>query len=117
MDAVRQGLAPVGALCGRLQHAQVLRVLLHERAAELEAFVADDSTQIARFLGRMVDSAPNAFGVVFGKKRPERDPLAEMEAARKIDAGEQQWLDAHIEADGVIDAYERALIAFLAEEV
>lgn len=88
-----------------------------ERAAEAEAFVADDSTRVARFLGRMVESAPNSFGVVFGKKRPERDPLAEMQAAEKIDAGEQQWLDAHIEADGTIDDYEKALIAFMAEEL
>jgi hypothetical protein len=87
-----------------------------EQAAELEAFVADDTTHVARFLGRMVQSAPNAFGVVFGKKQPAHDPLAELAEAEKVDAGETQWLDAHVEADGTVDEYEKALIAFLAEE-
>lgn len=87
-----------------------------EQALELETFVADDSTHVARFLGRMVQSAPDAFGVVFGKKQPALDPLAELTEAEKIDAGEQQWLDSHVEADGAIDEYEQALITFLAKE-
>jgi hypothetical protein len=87
-----------------------------EQAAELEAFVADDSTHVARFLGRMVQSSPDAFGVAFGKKQPTRDPLAELSEAEKVDAAEKQWLDAHVKADGTIDEYETALIAFLAED-
>ncbi|MBO9517842.1 MAG: hypothetical protein J7493_07225 [Porphyrobacter sp.] len=87
-----------------------------EQALELETFVADDSTHVTRFLGRMVQSAPDAFGVVFGKKQPALDPLAELTEAEKIDAGEQQWLDSHVEADGAIDEYEQALITFLAKE-
>ncbi len=84
-----------------------------ERAAELEAFVADDRSSVTGFLGRMATSAPNAFGVVFGRKTPERDRFAELRAAEAVTADEQQWLDAHLNADGQIDAYEQALIAFL----
>ena len=84
-----------------------------ERAAELEAFVADDSTNVAGFLGRMARGAPNAFGVVFGQKQPERDRLAELRAAEAVTVDEQQWLDALVNADGTVDEYEQALIAFL----
>ena len=90
--------------------------LSRERAAELEAFVADDSTGVAGFLGRMAKSAPGAFAAVFGRQQPARDRLAELRAAEEVTADERQWLDAHIGADGEIDAYEQALIAFLAAE-
>lgn len=92
-----------------LRSAQITR----ERAGELEAFVADDRSSVAGFLGRMAAGAPNAFGVVFGRKQPERDRLAELRAAEEVTAGEQQWLDAQIHADGKVDDYEQALIAFL----
>ena len=84
-----------------------------ERAGELEAFIADDRSSTTGFLGRMATSAPNAFGVVFGRRQPERDRLAELRAAEQVTADEQQWLDAHVHADGEIDEYEKALIAFL----
>jgi hypothetical protein len=90
--------------------------LSRERAAELESFVADDSTHVAGFLGRMAKSVPEVFGTVFGGKAPERDRLAELRAAEEVTDDEQQWLDAKINADGEIDAYEQALIAFLAKE-
>ena len=88
--------------------------LSRERAAELEAFVADDSTRVAGFLGRMAKGAPKAFGAVFGAKQPERDRLAELCAGEEVTPEEQEWLDAHVEADGEVDGYEQALIAFLA---
>jgi hypothetical protein len=87
-----------------------------ERAAELEAFVADDSSSVAGFIGRMARSAPQVFGMVFGGRPPERDRLAELRAAEEITAGEREWLDAHVGADGEVDAYEQALIAFLSGE-
>ena len=88
--------------------------LSRERAAELEAFVADDSTRVAGFLGRMAKGAPKAFGAVFGAKQPERDRLAELRAGEAVTPEEQEWLDAHVQADGEVDGYEQALIAFLA---
>ena len=87
-----------------------------ERAAELEAFVADDSSSVTSFLSRMAQRAPNAFGMAFGQNQPARDRLAELRAAEDVTADEQAWLDAHIDADGEIDAYEQALIAFLAAD-
>lgn len=90
--------------------------LSRERAAELEAFVADDRTGVTGFLGRMAKSAPGAFSAVFGRQQPARDRLAELRAAEEVTADERQWLDAHVGADGEIDAYEQALIAFLAAE-
>ena len=84
-----------------------------ERAGELEAFLADDSTHVLRFVGRMVKGAPNAFGVVFGRKEPARDRLAELRSAEEVTASEQRWLDDHVNADGQIDEYEKELIAFL----
>jgi hypothetical protein len=90
--------------------------LSRERAAELEAFVADDSSSVAGFIGRMARSAPQVFGMVFGGRPPERDRLAELRAAEEITAGEREWLDAHVGADGEVDAYEQALIAFLSGE-
>jgi len=88
--------------------------LSRERAAELEAFVADDSTRVAGFLGRMAKSAPRAFGIAFSGGRPERDRMAELRAGEQVTADEQEWLDARVNADGQVDAYEQALIAFLA---
>jgi hypothetical protein len=85
-----------------------------ERAAELEAFIADDSSRTSGFLGRMAKGAPNAFAVAFGSRPPERDRLGELRAAEEVTADEQAWLDAHVGADGQVDAYEQALIAFLA---
>ena len=87
-----------------------------ERATELEAFVADDNSSVSGFLGRMAKSAPSAFSVAFGRNQPERDRLAELRAAGEVTADERAWLDAHVGADGEVDAYEQALIAFLAAE-
>jgi len=85
-----------------------------ERAAELNAFIADDSSSVAGFLGRMAKSAPGAFGVAFGRSDAERDRMAELRDAREVTADEREWLDAHINSDDKIDEYEQALIAFLA---
>jgi hypothetical protein len=87
--------------------------LSRERAAELEAFVADDSTSVAGFLGRMATSAPNASAWCSAAGGPS---ATARRAARRgrVNAGERQWLDTHINADGELDAYEQALIEFLA---
>lgn len=89
------------------------------RAAELERFMADTSAGVGRFLGRMArtDAAAfrNGLGVVFGRKGAARDHAAEVREARAIDAGEDAWLSAHIEADGQVDPLERALLTFIAK--
>lgn len=88
-----------------------------ERAVELEAEMAQTESSVLGFLGRMAKSAPTAFRTVYdGPVSPEaRDRLAELAAARAITAGEREWLDGHVEADGTVDEYEQALIDFLAE--
>ncbi len=87
------------------------------RMLELEAFVADNKANVGRFMGQMVKSAPNAFGVVFGKKGapcPSREErVAE---AAEFTAYEQDWLDQMIAANGETDEYDEALMAFIAEE-
>lgn len=93
--------------------AQRTAQISRERAAELESFVADDGSSVTRFLGRMAKGAPNAFGVVFGRRQSDRDRLAELRAAETVTAEEEQWLDAQVKADSRIDEYERALIGFL----
>src|SRR5690606_246686 len=99
-----QGLASPSAQIGR------------ERAAELEAFMADHGSSVGRFLGRMAKASPNAFRVVFGKKDAARDRFAELAAAEQVTGEESAWLDAQIHADGEVDAYEQALLDFLAAE-
>ena len=91
--------------------------LSHERAKELETFMADHSSSVGNFFGRAVKSAPNAFGAVFGKKKPAAPNHHEkVAAARSIQEEEQNWLDAYIEANGRIDEFDQALLDFLAEE-
>ena len=87
-----------------------------ERALELEAFVADNHARVGGLLGRMAKSSPTAFGQIFGRKdgAPARhDQVAE---ASVLSEEENDWLEAQIEANGEVDAYDKALLRFLAEE-
>lgn len=88
-----------------------------ERMLELEAFVADNKPRVGRFMGTMAKAAPNAFGAVFGRKA---DPLpsraAQVAEAAEFNAVEREWLDAMMAANGEIDSYDEALLAFIAEE-
>jgi hypothetical protein len=95
--------------------------LSRERAAELEHFMNDSAVSIGGFLGRMAGSAVNgglASGVrtVFGRKGPARDIAAEAAAAQDVTGDEKLWLQGRIDADGRLDEFEQALLAFLAEE-
>ena len=89
-----------------------------ERALELEAFVADNKASIGGFMGRMAIATPNVFGAVFGK-RPGADASLDdrVAAEAQVDFVEKEWLDAQISLNGKVDAYDRALLDFLAEEV
>ena len=92
-------------------NAQISR----ERAAELQAFMNDSSHGVGSFLGRMAKGAPNGFGKVFGRKQasPTRDD--HVASAHEVTGDEKTWLDTQIAADGKVDEYEEALLAFLAE--
>ncbi|QZH76433.1 MAG: hypothetical protein JY451_07850 [Erythrobacter sp.] len=89
--------------------------LSRERTLELEMFVADNSVSIGRFMGAMATTAPNAFGKVFGQRKPEsRETQVQKDAA--VTVSEQDWLDRQIALSGKIDTYDRALLDFIAEE-
>lgn len=99
-----------------LQNAQVS----HERKLELEAFIADNSASVGRFMGRVAREAPqvaNHFGKVFGKRKdagPDYEGLAA--AGEVVTDYESEWLEAMIDADGEVDELESRLIARLAAE-
>lgn len=91
----------------------------HARVKELEAFVADNTPRVGRFMGAMAKELPqvqNHFGKVFGKK-PEGVNYTEAAAAGNlVDDNEQAWLEKMIDADGEVDDLERALLARIIEE-
>ncbi|MBX7494681.1 hypothetical protein K3172_02285 [Qipengyuania sp. 6B39] len=93
-------------------NAQISR----ERAAELQAFMNDTHSSVGGFLGRMMDAAPNAFGVVFGRKVEALSRDEQVAEAHEVTSDEREWVAAKIEADGKVDAYEQALLDFLAED-
>lgn len=92
--------------------AQITR----ERARELEGFIADNRVQVGRFIGRMANSAPNAFGKVFGRKAVQPAREEHVAQAAEVTGDEQTWLNAQIAANGTVDVYDQALLDFLAEE-
>ncbi len=87
-----------------------------ERMLELEAFVADNKADIGRFMGSMAKNAPNAFGVVFGKKNEGPGRAEQVAAEAEVNGIEQAWLDEQIATSGEVDAYDKALLEFIAEE-
>ncbi len=90
--------------------------LSRERMLELQSFVADNKANVGRFMGQMVKSAPNAFGVVFGKKQTVPTREERVAEAAEFTGYEQEWLDEMMAANGQVDSYDQALIEFIAEE-
>lgn len=94
------------------------RELSRDRAAELEGFMNDTSSSLGRFFGRMsrvgAQDLRSAAQDVFGGK-PARDYGGEAGAEAALTSPEMAWLDGRINADGVTDPLEEALLAFLAE--
>lgn len=96
------------------------RALSRDRAAELEGFMADTSSSLGRFFGRMTrvgatDLKTAARDVLAFGKAPARDYAGEAGADAAVTSPEQAWLDGRIGADGRTDPLEEALLAFLAE--
>lgn len=94
--------------------------LSHDRRRELEAFIADSSVSVGRFMGRVVREAPNVanhFGRVFGKRKDTgTDYTALAAAGQAVTDYESEWLEKMIDADGEVDELESRLIARLATE-
>ena len=98
-----------------LQNAQ----LDHDRALELQAFIADNKPNVARFMGKVAREMPNAanhFGKVFGKKDAVPGYAEQAEAGAEVTDYERDWLEKMIEADGEVDELERRLLARIIEE-
>ena len=88
------------------------------RQAELERFIATPEPGLAGFMGRMGSALahPGARSSAFAPSAvPQRQWGREEAEAAAITPAEQGWLNTEIEADGQRDAYEEALLAFLAE--
>jgi hypothetical protein len=90
--------------------------LSRDRAAELEAFMADGSSSIGRFMLRMARGTPSGFGLAFAREDAEPSREQRVAEAREVTGEEDAWLDAQVHANGEIDEYDRALLAFIAEE-
>jgi hypothetical protein len=95
------------------------RPLARSEAARLEAFMDDRTTRVGSFLGRMgraLASSPLRRAAL--DRQGERDAETAAAAAAwsaLVTPEERAWLDARLNADGGIDACERALLDFLAE--
>ena len=86
-------------------------------AARLEAFVNDRRTSVLGFLARMRSASPaEGLRAVLEKEQSAAAHDAEVESARAVTQSENAWLQGHVDADGARDAYEEALLAFVAEE-
>ena len=86
-------------------------------AARLEAFMDDRRSSVLGFFARMRGANPlgEARDLLAGGA-PKVDHDAAVNEARAISGSEKDWLQAHVDADGARDAYEEALLAFVAEE-
>ena len=89
--------------------------LERDEAARLDAFVADRHASVLGFFARMGRTGPKDVRSALAPS-PEVDRKAEAAAANAVTPAEQQWLKSHIEADGCLDDYEQALLAFVDAE-
>ena len=98
------------------------RPLERSEAARLDAWINDRSSSVLGFIGRIGGSlgggipVREAIGEAFRKERTAEAHDAEVDSARAIVPGEKAWLNGHVGADGTLDEYEEALLAFIAEE-
>ena len=109
----------VQAVGNHLMAYSAYRPLERDEAGRLEAFVDDHRSSVLGFFARMGRAGPAAG--VDGLLHPSREPSAAdhdaaIRAAASITGAEKAWLDAHVDADHQRDAYEEALLAFIAEE-
>ena len=87
-----------------------------ERQQELDAFIADNTASVGRFMGEMAVAAPNAFGVIFGKRDSGASREEQVATKAAVTDGEQNWVESQIGLNGKVDEYDQALMEFIAEE-
>jgi hypothetical protein len=90
--------------------------LSRERMLELDRFMADNKASVGRFALEMARAAPNAFGMVFGRRQSAAAREERVAEDAAVTGSEQSWLDGQIALDGKVDEYEQALLDFIAEE-
>ncbi|GMN02542.1 hypothetical protein [Erythrobacter sp. MTPC3] len=91
----------------------------HDRAVELEKFVADNTVNVGGFMARAAREAPqvaNHLGKVFGKRTDAPGFTEKAAAGEVITDFEQDWLEKMVDADGEVDELERRLIARIIDE-
>ena len=94
-----------------------------DRARELDSFMNDATPRLGAFFGRMArsDLGDNirlaAGGVLgFGKKGVARDLAGEVAADQRITESEDAWLQGQVDANHQLDALDKALLRFIAQE-
>ncbi len=90
-----------------------------EKAAQMEAFVSDRTTSLARFFKRMSATTIGAeVGRYFGAKQTSSGTHhdAAVAISRAVTPEEAAWLRAKISVDDRIDEMEKALLTFVVEE-
>ena len=100
------------------------RALSREEALRLNAAMNANTPSIARFFGRMLPgemlgrgTVIDAFKSVFPPEHDLLSGLASVAPRSELTAAEAAWLKKNIAADGQTDAYEKALMTFLLDEV
>lgn len=97
--------------------------LSHQRAVALETFMNGPGAGVGGFLANMGRAnVMTGFGSLLSLGGPshggteDRDVDLEVEDALAITDEESSWLHCQLEADDQLDPYEKALLAFIAEE-
>jgi hypothetical protein len=85
----------------------IYHALHSDEAARLNAFMADTSSSVGGFIGRMATS--------FGKAAPQARRKPARTRNRGVSERKQDWLQAMMDRDGALDPLERALLKALAE--
>lgn len=106
----------VQALGNHLMAYSSYTPLARDEAARLEAFVNDHRSSVLGFFARMRGANPLAEARGLFREAPKVDHQAAVDAAEAVTPDEQGWLDGKVDADGARDAYEEALLAFVAGE-
>lgn len=98
------------------------RPLERSEAARLDAWVNDRSSSVLGFIGRMGGAlgeglpVKEALDEVFEKEQTAAEHDSEVRAANAVVPAERRWLNGQVEADGALDEYEEALLAFIERE-
>lgn len=94
------------------------RPLDRAEAERREAWTRDRGGSVGGFLSRMLSTAPDLEGAraTFARGRSAGEHDAAVAAAQQVTGEEGSWLQGRVRQDGETDAFEQALLDFIAEE-